>query len=104
MWTRDVGYLAAASPAYGAQAIFVTVLERTKGVRAGQRRRDLGAKRGKVEWSKPLPSRTESSPLVVDHRLYFGAEDGTVYAMRAGTTAACSGRSGPAAPSRAASR
>ena len=43
----------------------------------------LNAKTGRVAWSKPLPSRSESSPLFVDGRIYFGAEDGTVYAMRA---------------------
>ena len=32
---------------------------------------------------KPLPSRTESSPLFADGRIYFGSEDGTVYALRA---------------------
>jgi outer membrane protein assembly factor BamB len=82
VWRRDVGYLAASSPAYGQKRIFVTVLERTKGVRAG-RIVALNAKTGKTAWSRPLRSRTESSPLFVDGRIYFGAEDGTVYAMRA---------------------
>ena len=43
----------------------------------------LDAKTGKVEWSRKLASRSESSPIFVDGRIYFGAEDGTVYAMRA---------------------
>ena len=86
VWSRDVGYLAAASPAYGRRLIFVTVLERSKGVRAG-RVVALGAKRGKVKWEKDLPSRSESSPLYIDNTVYFGAEDGTLYAMRAGTGA-----------------
>ena len=81
VWTRDMGYLAASSPAYGEKKIYVTILERTKGVRAG-RVAAIWAKSGKVSWSKPLPSRSESSPMVVDHRLYFGSENGTVYAMR----------------------
>ncbi len=81
VWRRDMGYLAASSPAYGAKRIYVTILERTKG--AGGRIAALNAKTGKVAWSKPLPSRSESSPLFVDGRIYFGAEDGTVYAMRA---------------------
>ena len=86
VWSRDVGYLAAASPAYGRRLIFVTVLERSKGVRAG-RVVALGAKRGKVKWEKDLPSRSESSPLYIDNTVYFGAEDGTLYAMRAGNGA-----------------
>ena len=70
-----MGYLAASSPAYGDKKIYVTILERTKGVRAG-RVAAIWAKTGKVAWSKPLPSRSESSPMVVDHRVYFGSENG----------------------------
>jgi outer membrane protein assembly factor BamB len=81
VWMRDMGYLAASSPAYAEKKIFVTILERTKGVRAG-RVAAIWAKSGKVSWSKPLRSRSESSPMVVDHRLFFGTENGTVYAMR----------------------
>jgi outer membrane protein assembly factor BamB len=82
VWRRDLGYLAASSPAYGNKRIYVTILERSKGVRAG-RVAALNAKTGKVAWSRPLRSRSESSPLFVDGRIYFGAEDGTFYAMRA---------------------
>jgi outer membrane protein assembly factor BamB len=82
VWRRDLGYLAASSPAYGNKRVYVTILERSKGVRAG-RVAALNAKTGKIAWSRPLRSRSESSPLFVDGRIYFGAEDGTVYAMRA---------------------
>ena len=82
VWKRDLGYLAASSPAYGDKRIYVTVLEREKGVRGG-RIAALNAKTGKIAWSKPLPSRSESSPVFADGRIYFGAEDGTLYAMRA---------------------
>jgi outer membrane protein assembly factor BamB len=41
------------------------------------------AKTGKRKWKRNLPSRSESSPVVVDDRVYFGSEDGTVYGMRA---------------------
>jgi len=82
VWRRDLGYLAASSPAYGQKRIYVTILERAKGVRAG-RIVALNAKTGRIAWSRPLRSRSESSPLFVDGRIYFGAEDGTVYAMRA---------------------
>jgi outer membrane protein assembly factor BamB len=83
VWKRDMGYLAASSPAYGDKRIYVTILERTKSERAG-RVTALRAKDGKLVWSRPLASRTESSPLYDDGRIYFGAEDGSVYAMRAG--------------------
>jgi outer membrane protein assembly factor BamB len=81
VWKRDMGYLGASSPAYGNKKIFVTILERTKG--GDGRVAAIWAKSGRVSWSKPLPSRSESSPLAVDGRVYFGTEDGTVYALRA---------------------
>jgi outer membrane protein assembly factor BamB len=83
VWKRDMGYLAASSPAYGDKKVFVTILERSKGARAG-RVAAFRARDGKLVWSRRLRSRSESSPLYVDRRLYFGAEDGTVYAIRAG--------------------
>ena len=78
-----MGYLAASSPAYGDKKIYVTILERTKGG-AGRSPRS-GPASGKVSWSRPLPSRSESSPIIVDHHVYFGTENGTVYSMRATT-------------------
>lgn len=79
-WRRDMGYLAASSPAYGDKKIFVTILERTPS--SAGKVAAIWARSGKVSWSRDLPSRSESSPMVVDHRVYFGSEDGTVYAMR----------------------
>ena len=43
----------------------------------------LDAKKGKIEWSRELASRSESSPLLDGGTLYFGSENGTVYAMDA---------------------
>jgi outer membrane protein assembly factor BamB len=83
VWKRDMGYLAASSPAYGDKRIYVTILERERGRRAG-RVAAIRAKDGKLAWSRPLASRSESSPLYDDGRIYFGAEDGSVYALRAG--------------------
>ncbi len=79
-WRRDMGYLAASSPAYGDKKIVVTVLERTKG--GPGKVAAIWARSGKVSWSRALPSRSESSPMVVDHHVYFGTENGTVYSMR----------------------
>jgi outer membrane protein assembly factor BamB len=83
LWKRDMGYLAAASPAYGDKRIYVTILERTNG--GAGRAAAIRAKDGKLVWSRPLASRSESSPLYDDGRVYFGAEDGSVYALRAGS-------------------
>src|SRR5215217_5873381 len=80
VWRRDMGYLAASSPAYGEKKIVVTILERSKG--GAGRVAALWAKTGKVAWSKPLASRSESSPMIVDHHVYFGTENGDVYSMR----------------------
>jgi outer membrane protein assembly factor BamB len=82
VWKRDLGYLAASSPAYGGGRVYVTILERTRGVRAGKVAA-LRARDGKILWAQPLASRTESSPLYDDGRVYFGAENGTVYSMGA---------------------
>ena len=38
---------------------------------------------GRQVWSRALPSRAESSPLLRNGRIFFGSEDGTVYALEA---------------------
>ena len=38
---------------------------------------------GKRRWSRTLPSRSESSPLVHGGRMYFGSENGTLYCLDA---------------------
>ena len=43
----------------------------------------MSARNGHTLWSRKLPSRAESSPLLDHGRLYFGTEDGTVYALKA---------------------
>jgi outer membrane protein assembly factor BamB len=40
---------------------------------------------GKILWSKTLSSRSESSPLVADGKVYLGSEGGTLYAFDAAT-------------------
>src|SRR3954454_9236560 len=79
-WTRRLGALAASSPAYSAGRVFVTLLEGRGG---GGRVGGVSAGTGRILWSRSLPRRTESSPLVDHGRLYFGSENGTVYALRA---------------------
>ncbi len=80
-WKRKLGYLAASSPAYADGKVYVTLLQRGKRTRAG-RVVALDARNGKVLWNRLLPSRSESSPLLDGERLYFGSENGTVYALR----------------------
>ncbi len=80
-WKRRLGHLAASSPAYGDGRVYVTLLEREKN--QGGRVVALRAKDGREIWSRPLASRSESSPLLYKGLLHFGSENGTVYAMRA---------------------
>jgi outer membrane protein assembly factor BamB len=76
LWTRKVGTLAASSPAYMDGRVFATTLSPGK-ITAHD------AKTGRVLWAKSLGARSESSPLAMRGVVYFGAEDGTVYALRA---------------------
>jgi outer membrane protein assembly factor BamB len=80
-WKRKLGVLAASSPAYGNGRVYVTILSRARN-RAG-RVVALRTRDGKIVWSRPLPSRSESSPLLDRGWLFFGTEDGTVFALGA---------------------
>src|SRR3954453_8353329 len=80
-WKRRLGFLAAASPAYGDDKVYVTLLQRGPRTRAG-RAIALRASDGKILWNRLLPSRSESSPLLDGGNLYFGSENGSVYSLR----------------------
>ena len=43
----------------------------------------LRQRNGKRRWSRTLPSRSESSPLLHGGRIYFGIENGTLYCLDA---------------------
>lgn len=78
-WRHHFGRLAAASPAIGDGNVYVVALESLRG--SGGR---VGAFReldGKPLWSRELPSRAESSPLLLGRSIFFGSEDGTVYSL-----------------------
>jgi outer membrane protein assembly factor BamB len=81
-WERKLGSLSASTPALEDGRVWVTVLETAKGTGKGRvvclRFRD-----GKILWSKTLSSRSESSPLLHNGRLFFGTENGTLYALDA---------------------
>lgn len=81
-WKRKLGYLAASSPACSHGHVYVTILQRGRGIQAG-RVVAVDGTDGRTRWSRRLPSRSESSPLLDRGRLFLGSEDGTVYNLRA---------------------
>ncbi len=82
-WSRHVGSLAASSPMLDVknERLYVTLLERPGG--SGGRVVALDTRQGHVEWKRDLPGRSESSPILDDGTLFFGAENGTVYGLNA---------------------
>jgi outer membrane protein assembly factor BamB len=74
LWKRRVAQLNASAPTYSHHRLFVVNLV------PGQIL-DLNPKTGKTEWRKQLPGRSESSPVVAGNRVFFGDEDGTLYAV-----------------------
>jgi outer membrane protein assembly factor BamB len=77
-WKRQIGSLAASTPAVWDGMLFITLLE-------PQRLVALRASDGKRLWIKALPSRSESSPIINAGVLYFGTEGGGIYAVYAKT-------------------
>ena len=83
LWKKQLGRLAASSPALDHKRIYATLLD---GGRSGRGRIvALRQRNGKRRWARMLPSRSESSPLVHGGRLYFGSENGTLYCLNART-------------------
>jgi outer membrane protein assembly factor BamB len=74
LWKRSIGRLNASSPAYYKHRLYIVNLVPGHVVK-------LDAKTGKVVWKRSLPSRAESSPVVIDRTVYFGCEDGQLYAL-----------------------
>ena len=82
-WKRKLGDLAASSPACGHGTVYAVLLARGKGVKGGRVVAvDADGPAGRAGRGRS-PRRAESSPLLDSGRLYFGSEDGTVYALRA---------------------
>lgn len=73
-WKKYLGSLSASTPAYAHKRLFITTLSR-------QAYAVNPRNKGAIYWHKRLPSRSESSPIVVGNRVYFGTEDGTVYSL-----------------------
>src|SRR2546421_734338 len=74
LWKRRVAQLNASSPTYSHHRLYVVNLVPGQVL-------SLDPKDGHTVWKKELPGRTESAPLVVDNRVFFGDEDGTMYAV-----------------------
>ena len=74
LWERRIGRLNASSPAYYRHRLYIVNLVPGHIVK-------LDAKTGKIVWKRSLPGRAESSPVVIDRTVYFGCEDGQLYAL-----------------------
>ncbi len=74
LWERSVGRLNASSPAYFKHRLYIVNLVPGHIVK-------LDAKTGKTIWKRSLPGRAESSPVVIGRTVYFGCEDGRLYAL-----------------------
>jgi outer membrane protein assembly factor BamB len=74
LWKRRIGRLNASAPTYYRHRLYIVNLVPGHIVK-------LDAKTGKTIWKRSLPGRAESSPVVVDHTVYFGCEDGNLYAL-----------------------
>jgi outer membrane protein assembly factor BamB len=82
-WARQVGKLAAATPAIDAKAgvVLMPVLSDHSTSPGNGRFVALSMANGHVKWSKPLPAGSESSPIVHGKTVYFGDSGGTLYAL-----------------------
>jgi outer membrane protein assembly factor BamB len=77
VWERRVGRLNASSPAYYKHHLYIVNLVPGHVVK-------LDAKTGKIVWKHRLPGRAESSPVVIDQTVFFGCENGYLYALSTG--------------------
>lgn len=77
LWERRIGRLNASSPAYYRGHLYIVNLVPGHLVK-------LDAKTGKTVWKRDLPGRAESSPIVVNRTVYFGVENGEMFAVSTG--------------------
>jgi outer membrane protein assembly factor BamB len=87
-WLRRVGGLTASAPAAAGGLVYFVANRGGYGGIAGAGSARLSAldqRTGRVRWSRQLGSSSESSPLVVQGRVFVGSQSGTVYAFRAGS-------------------
>jgi outer membrane protein assembly factor BamB len=74
IWKRRLGRLNASSPTYSKHRLYIVNLVPGHIVK-------LDADTGRIIWKKSLPGRAESSPLVIGRTVYFGCENGDLYAL-----------------------
>ena len=74
-WSRRIAKLNASTPTYHMGRLYIVNMDPGQVL-------SLNAKTGRQVWRKPLPCRSESSPVVVRDRLYFGCENGVLYALK----------------------
>ncbi len=74
LWKRRVAQLNASGPTYSHHRLYVVNLVPGQVL-------SLDPKNGHTVWKKALGSRSESSPLVVGNRVFFGDEGGVIYAV-----------------------
>ena len=77
LWKRRIGRLNASSPAYSRHRLYIVNLVPGHIVK-------LNATNGRVIWKRSLPGRAESSPVVIGRTVYFGCENGELFAMSTG--------------------
>jgi outer membrane protein assembly factor BamB len=84
-WRKHVGVWSAASPALDPKLhlLFVPVLSLTQDSPGNGQFVAMSMKTGNIVWKDPLPSGSESSPLVWHGNVYFGDSGGTVHAVNA---------------------
>jgi outer membrane protein assembly factor BamB len=74
LWERRIGRLNASSPAYYRHRLYIVNLVPGHILK-------LDAKTGKTIWKRSLPGRAESSPVVIGRTVYFGCENGSLFAL-----------------------
>jgi outer membrane protein assembly factor BamB len=73
-WSREIATRNASAPAYSDGMIYIANLEPGQVVA-------LTTRKGSTVWRRPLPGRTESSPVVVRDSVIVGCECGTLFAF-----------------------
>lgn len=86
-WRKSIGKLSAATPALDVKLglLFAPVLSTTSSVINSTNGQfvAMSMKNGAIKWKLPVPSGSESSPLVWGDNVYFGDKGGTEYDVNA---------------------
>jgi outer membrane protein assembly factor BamB len=89
IWLRHVGLLSASTPSLDVKRkeLFVSLLSVTCGTIgcADGEVAALSMRSGKILWTFPVSSGTESSPMIVGNSVYFGDQAGTFYSLNVRT-------------------